>query len=83
MGVKSKGRGRRETWEKRVLFDHKYTPRSSTWAVARKSAVGEKAREVAGDSNRKQSISLREEGGRERRAVILEVLCDKGKLLKS
>ena len=32
--------------------------------MARKSAVGEKARVVAGDSDRKQSISLRGEQGR-------------------
>ena len=37
---------------------HKYTPKSSTCVVTRKSAMGDMAKLVTGDSTRKQSISL-------------------------
>ena len=37
---------------------HKYTPRSSTCVVTRKSAIGDMAKLVTGDSTKKQSISL-------------------------
>ena len=41
--------------------DHKYTPRSSTWVVTRKSSTGDIAKLVTGDSTKKQSISLQKQ----------------------
>lgn len=40
---------------------HKYTPRSSTWVVTRKSSTGDIAKLVTGDSTKKQSISLQKQ----------------------
>ena len=54
MGLFSGGGG---YYSRNVIY-HKYTPRSSTCVVTRKSAIGDMAKLVTGDSTRKQSISL-------------------------
>ena len=58
-GSKSSGSGCRETKVYSVLLAHRYTPRSPTWQVARKSSVGDILSEVTAESTAKQSISLR------------------------
>ena len=57
-GSKSSGSGCRETKEYSVLLAHRYTPRSPTWQVARKSSVGDMLSDVTAESTAKQSINL-------------------------